>query len=512
MPQKKTRRIIKNTLALYFRMLLLMFINLYASRVTLDILGVNDFGIYNLVAGIIVIMGFINQAMALSVNRYIAYYIGKGDEEQTKHVFSMSVNIHILIAFLVLFCGESIGLWFVNTLLNIPSSRIFAANIVYQTSIFVFCCNIIKIPYDADIVANEDMNVYAYISLFEGVAKLGIVFLLPYVFFDKLSLYSILILIVSICTSILYYQYAVRKYKEARYHLFWSKPLLIEMSKYAGFSTFGNLATALVSQGQSVLLNIFFGPALNAVRGLSLSVNSGVCGFIQNIYTSVTPQITKSYAEGDTNYFYDLVYNSTKFSYYILFIITLPLLLEVDFILNLWLKVVPTYTSIFVKLLLINSLIFYFTTPTIIALQATGRIAKIHLLTGSINLSNLLLSYILLRFYSCPPTTLYFVQIFISFAIVLCTIIIQKEQLKIRIADYLRNTVTPAILSSVAATIIPLAFRLNYPAGWLRFIITCCLSLISCIFSFYYIGITKDFRKKIDFVIRQKIRTCFKYE
>lgn len=502
--KNRSKRIAKNTFVLYVRMFFLIIVNLYTSRVILDILGIEDFGIYNLVAGLIVTVSFINTSMSLAVNRYIAYALALDDRDKTREVFSMAVNIHWLIAIVVLVIGESLGLWFVNNVLVIPEARISAANIVYQVSIIAYLLNIIRVPYHADIIANENMNIYAYLSVFEGIAKLLIVFALPFLFFDKLSTYGVLMLGITVITFLGYYLYARKHYDESRYEFYWSKSLFYDMFKYAGYSTFGNLATVVVIQGQSVLLNIFYGPALNAVRGLSVQVNSAVCGFIQGVYTAVNPQITKSYAQQDQYYFKSLIFNSTLFAYYLLFIISLPLFLEIDIVLSLWLKEVPEYTAVFVRLSLINSIIFYFATPTIMGLQATGKVARVHLITGSINLLNVAITYIMWKFLKTEPYVMYMIQILVSCILFMVTMIVQRIQLEIKIGEYIRRVVRPAFFSSLLAVILPVVVYSVLDKNHLSFIIVCVCSLCCSLSSFYFIGVNGTMRNKInDYVLKR---------
>lgn len=486
-------------------MLFTLVIGLYTSRVTLEILGVNDFGIYNVVGGIILVSNFISNAMALSVNRFLAYNLGLGSTRKIQAVFSMAINIHIIIAVLIFILGETVGLWFVNTQLVIPPERVAAALVVYHCSILSFALAIIAIPFNSAIIANEDMNFFALIGILQSIMKLVIVFTLPLIPFDRLSAYGILMMLPGIIYFVMNFGFVRKKYALFRYRREWSRSLFLQMTKFAGFSTFGNMATAIVSQGQSVLLNIFFGAALNAARGLSLQVNTAICQFANSIYTAVNPQIIKSYAQKDTKMFESIVFYSTLASYYMLFILCLPVILETDAVLGIWLKNVPDYLPIFIKLVLANTLVYNFVTPSWMALQATGKVQRIHLTTGTINLMNLLITYFLWRLYKMPPYTIWIVNISVSLMMQIATVIIQKQQTGIGIRRYTRNVVLPAALSSAIAAIVPVSVCLCMESGAARFILCITLSTMSCLASFYFIGIDRNLRQYIVSAVKSRL-------
>lgn len=490
----RTKRITKNSIALYIRLFILLLIGLYTSRVILDVLGVEDFGIYNLVGGIIFIANFISNALALSIDRFLAYNIGLNNLKRLKKVFSMAVNIHIIIAIIILVVGETLGLWFVCTQLNIPPNRLLAAHVIYQSSIISFILYIISTPYNSDVIAHEKMDFFAFVGVLQGVLKLFIAIAIPFISCDKLVVYALLMIIPSLLYFILNWLYCNKYFKESKYTLIWSKNLFWEMSRFAGFSTFGNMATAVVYQGQSILLNLFYGPALNAVRGLTIQISNAVNSFTNGIYTAVNPQIIKSYAQKDIEYFEKLIFNSTIVGYNMLFTISLPIFLEIDVILDFWLKYVPPYTSIFVRLILINTLIYNFVTPSWMAIQATGNVAKIHVTTGSINLMNLLITYILWKFIKLEPYSIVIVNIAISSIMQIATIIIQKKQLNINIKRYLSKVTLPAIYSSFIAIIIPFSIYYNMELSIFRFFAVVFTSIACSLLSFYFIGISPGLR------------------
>lgn len=504
--EEKSKRIVKNTIMLYIRMGVMIIIQLYASRLVLERLGVEDFGIYNLVGGVVIIMQFLNNSLTLSVNRFITYSLSLNKMEETRKTFSMSLNIHLLLALSIFLITETLGLWFLNTQLVIPASRMFAANVVYQFSILSFLIMIVRVPYNATIIAHEKMDIYAYLSIFEGIGKLLAVLALPYLLYDHLIVYSGLLFVVTIFSYLGYFIYCRMHYKESKYLFFWSKQLFKEIATFAGFSTFGNLATSFVNQGQDFILNHFFGPTLNAVRAISVQVNTAVCSFITSIYTASSPQITKSYAQQDHQYLQLLIYNVTKLSNYILLLLVIPLTLEMEYILHLWLIQVPNHTVVFCQLILLNSLIFYFATPSIIAIQATGNVKRIHLWTGSINLCNLLFAFLAFYLFEMPPYTIFTVQLIISSFMLIATLIIQKVELKIAISTYLYKVGFPVLKVILIAPILPFLVHKELEVGFLRLVIVTLVALSTILLSAYFMGIDQTLRKNINKKIHHKIK------
>lgn len=504
--ETKTKRIAKNSLVLYVRLAVLIIVGLYTSRVTLDILGVEDFGIYNLVGGIIVMMNFISNAMALAINRFLSFNIGRGDIKKASEVFSMAVNIHVLLCLAVFVIGETIGLWFVNTHLVIPADRMFAANVVYQTSLISFSLQILSVPYNSDIISHEHMGYFALTSIIQTLGKLlAAISLTLFIDTDKLVTYAILMVLPFVLYFLMNTIYCTRRFEEASYKWIWSKSLFREMSSFAGFSTFGNMATAIVNLGQSVLLNMFFGPALNTVRGLSLQVNAAVQSFAGGIYTAVNPQIIKSYAQGDIDYFNKLVCTSTKIGYFMIFTLSLPMILEIEPILSVWLTEVPDYTSIFVRLILINTLIYNFVTPSWMAFQATGKVAVIHLTTGCINLCNVIITYIMWKNVQTEPYFIIIVNIAVSFIMQLATMILQSRRLPINMRMYGRSVVLSVMLYSICAAIIPIAVYSTMEEGILRFVVTFALSVACSVFAFYRICLDKALKDYVAQYAKTKI-------
>ena len=397
MPSENTRRIAKNTVMLYIHMLLIMAVTLYTSRVVLNVLGVEDFGIYNVVGGIVVMFSFLNGAMATSTQRFLSFSLGKNDQEQVARVFSMSMTTHISIALIVLLLAETFGLWIFYRYLNIPPERMGAAQWVYQLSVLTFCISIIRVPYNAGIIAYERMSFYAYISIVEVCLKLGMVILLQYLGSDKLILYALLMALTTGIVTFIYKLYCCKTFSVCRYHYFWDKHLYKELISFSGWSLFGSAANVGVQQGINILLNVFFGVVTNAALGIANQVSSAVSQLVGNFQTAFNPALVKSYASGDYSYFVRLIFQTSRFSYFLLFIIALPLYLCMPFVLKVWLDIVPEYTVVFCRWMLVFVLIDAVSAPLWISVQAIGKIRSYQLLMSALIFLNIPLSWLLLR-------------------------------------------------------------------------------------------------------------------
>lgn len=415
MADSNKKRVAKNTLFLYFRMILIMVVSLYTSRVILAQLGIRDYGINNVVGGVVSMFAFLNSSMATATQRFLTYALGKGDGDRLRKTFAASMNIHIFIALVIVLLAETIGLWFVNAKLVIPQDRMFAANVVYQFSILSFCVSIIQVPYDAVLIAHEKMSIYAYISILETILKLVIVYMLSISPFDKLITYSILFFAVTLFIRFTYQIYCKKHYAESKFMLFWDKDLYRQMSGFAGWNLFGSLAWLCRNQGLNIILNLFFGPVVNAARGVANQVSGAVMNFISNFQTALNPQITKEYAVGQIKEMEKLAYLGIKFSYIILFMLAFPLMLNIQFVLGIWLVKVPEWTAIFVILTLIDSLVGnIFGTPLMTSLSATGNIRNYQIVVSLIILFILPVGYVALRL-GAGPTSVFYITIIFNF-------------------------------------------------------------------------------------------------
>lgn len=486
---ENNERIAKNTLMLYFRMILTMLVSLYTSRVVLNTLGIEDYGTYNVVGGIVTMFGFFNGAMISATQRFLSFQIGRKDFALLRRTFNVSVVIHTSIALLIFILAETIGLWFVNQYLNIPESGMEAARWVYHFSVLAFMVTIIQVPYNAIIIAHERMSVYAYMSILEVILKLIIVFMLTWIAFDKLKLYGILLFGVSLIVAFIYRRYSLKKFNDIRFELVKDKVLYKTLLSYSSWNLFGNFAIVAKGQGVSIILNIFFGTIVNAAHGIANQVYSAVNSFVSNFQMASNPQIIKTYAAEDSEYMVNLVIRTSKLSFYLLFILSLPVILEIDYILNIWLKLVPEYTSIFTVLILINALIDCISGPLMTTIQATGRIKIYQCTVGTLQILILPISYYFFKKGFHPETT-FIVSIIVSLLALATRLIFIKRQIaEFPINIFANETfkrIMPVVLLSVT---LPWLIRINMVAGPFRLIFVTTISIISSIGFIYMIGL-----------------------
>ena len=455
-----SERVVKNTLYLYIRMILLTFVSLYTVRVVLRILGTEDYGLYNVVGGIVSLMTFFTGAMADASQRYFAIGLAKNDWNEVNKFFSVNFTIYLVFAVIIIFLGETLGFWFLLNKMTIPDSRMTACIWVYQLSIFTFIISMLNAPFQALLVANEQISIYAYISVFDGLFKLLVVYILSFSSFDKLITYSVLLSSVSIIHSMFYILYSIYKYKELKIDLFKSeKSDFKNVFSYVSWNLIGTLATICKGQGVNIVINLFFNPSVNAARGLSLSIKNVVLSFAQNFLKAVSPQITKKYATNDNNLL-NLINSSSKMAFSLLFIVVLPLVLNMKDVLVIWLgKTVPQHTIEFAILALFDTLIFTITDPIGTSVCATGNVKIYQISTGFIRLLCIPLSYISLCYIKNPCLPFY-VSILLSTIEAFVRIkVYSKLNNDFRIFNYLKNVVLPIIINSII--IFALAFYLK---------------------------------------------------
>jgi O-antigen/teichoic acid export membrane protein len=484
------KRIAKNTLMLYIRMLFTMLVSLYTSRVVLNTLGVEDYGIYNVVGGIISMFAFVNSAMVSSTQRYLNFSLATDNETKLRSVFSTSLQIHALIALVIIILGETAGLWFLKEKLVIPESRMTAAMWVYQCSIAVCAVNIMSAPFNADIIAHEKMSVFAYISILDVTLKLAIVFLLTLSPCDKLIAYALLLLCVQILITGIYAGYCLRHFPESHYKAEWNKPLYREMFGFAGWSFFGNMAAALYTQGLNMMLNIFFGPVVNAARGIAVQVQSAVQQFVNGFQTAISPQITKTYAVGDLEHMHTLMFRSARFSFLLLYFLSLPILLETDFLLRIWLKTVPENAVIFTQIMICISLIYTTANPCVKANQATGKVKAYQIVVGGTLLTIIPISYVVLKL-GAPAYSVFIVHFCVESIAQFLRMFMLKDLIHLPVKRYLKNIYIPVVLTVAVSVLLPVLVRMQFDEGWLRFIIvgfTCVISVGLCAM---FLGLTR---------------------
>lgn len=490
---QNNKRIAKNTLLLYFRMLFMMAISLYTSRVVLNTLGVEDYGIYNVVGGVVAMFGFINSSMSSATQRYITFALGKGDFKNLQKVFSTALQIHVLISVLIIILGETIGLWFMYEKMQIPVERMDAAFWVLQCSIVSTVIMILSVPYNADIIAHEKMSAFAYISIIEAILKLVIVYMLVISPFDKLIFYAFLIVTVQIIIRFCYSLYCNKHFKESKYRKTWDKHLFKEMTGFAGWSMFGNLSGVLFGQGLNMLLNVFFGPVVNAARAVAVQVQNAIQQFVSNFQMALNPQITKTYAKGELNEMHKLMFRSARFSFYLLFFLSLPVLFETNFILTIWLKTVPENTVIFLRIMICTSLIYSLANPLIVANQATGRVKKYQAVCGGVLLLILPISYIFLKL-GFPAYSVFIVHFVMESITQFARMIMLRPLIGIHIKEYFKYIYIPVIIVVSSSIVIPFIVYYNMNDTISRFFILCIICAISVSVVVYTIGLSRNER------------------
>lgn len=461
---------------LYIRMAITMAVSLYTSRIILNTLGVEDFGIYNLVGGIVVLFSFFNNAMSASTQRFLNYEMAKNSVEAVRRVFSVSMNAHILIAGVIILLAETVGLWFLNYKLNIPTERMYAANIVYQFSILSFTVNILKVPYNASIIAYEKMSFYAWISIIEVVLKLIIVFILVLFSFDKLILFSILTFGVSVLIFIAYRIFSRRLFESCRYQLIHDKVIFKELIGFSGWSMMGSMSVIGSNQGVNMILNIFLGVAINATMGIANQVNSAIYGFISNFQLAFQPQVIKTYASDKLDKHRQLVFQASKFSFYLLLILVVPVFLNTDYILTLWLKILPEYAVEFTQLILVISLIDALSGPFWMSANAVGNIRNYQIGLSMINLLNLPFAYLVLHFGYTPYIVLV-VRIALSIIAFIYRFIYSHRRVIFKMSDIKRYIQSVLVVSIFVIGFVLLFRRYNFYGENISLVVKSILSI-----------------------------------
>lgn len=499
---ENNKRIAKNTLLLYFRMLFLMAVSLYTSRVVLNALGIEDFGIYNVVGGVVAMFSVLSGSLSAAISRFITYELGKGNQENLNKIFSSAVTIQLGLAGIIILLAETIGIWFLNVKMNIPEVRMEAANWVFQFSILTFAINLISVPYNASIIAHEKMSAFAYISILEAVGKLFIAYLITITPMDKLIFYAILMCVVALIVRFTYGNYCKRHFCECTYHFIWDKQLLKSMFSFAGWNFIGASSAVLRDQGGNVVINLFCGPAVNAARGIAFQVNNAVNQFVVNFMTALNPQITKSYAAGDKGYMMTLIFQGARLSFYMLLLLSLPILVNTHYILALWLKIVPEHAVLFVQLILIFALSESISQPLITAMLATGKIRNYQIIVGGLQMMNLPISYILLRLGYFPEVVIV-IAICISQCCLAARLILLRGMIGLSITKYLKNVYLNIIVVSIIAVILPLISAYYIKESFINFILISLIAVICTLSSIYFLGCNNQERE----FIHQKLGT-----
>lgn len=486
----KTGRVAKNTIFLYVRMVFIMAISLYTTRVVLSVLGALDYGIFDIVAGVVSMLTFVNAAMSTSTQRFYSYSLGENDYGRLRSVFSASMNIFILLSLIIVLLGETVGLWFVNTQLTIPAERINAANWVYQFSLLSCVLSMLSVPYSGAIIAHEYMNTYAFIGIFDCALRLLLVYLLTYVPFDKLSVYGFFFMLSHGIVAAIYAVMARRKFQECRYQIVRDKKLHIELFSFSGWSLWGSLAFVGNNQGGNILLNVFFNPIVNASRAVATQISSAMSSFCNSFFMAVRPPIIKAYAEGNYEYMMKLFYLGNKYTYYSLIIICLPCMFSIDYILKLWLTEVTPMMASFTILSMIYSIILALQNPITIIIQASGNVRNYFLIVESVTLLSLPCAYILLKLGLGAEYSYYSMIIIFIIAHCIRLYMLGKQETYFSILEYLKKFILPAttvtILSIIAIYFISQYINYSSFPSFLAFftvsaivvmLFTCCVGL-----------------------------------
>ncbi|MRT91920.1 oligosaccharide flippase family protein [Ancylomarina sp. 16SWW S1-10-2] len=502
---KNNKKIAKNTGLLYLRMLFTMGVSLYTSRIVLEELGEINYGIYNVIGGVVVMFAFVNYAMSCATNRFMAFNLGGGKKSKLSVVFSASILIHFCIAIFIFVFAETIGLWFLNNKMTIPNDRIIAAGWVFHLSVVSTIIMVLSVPYNALIIAHEKMNIYAYVSIIESVLKLVLILMLGRYSGDKLILYAFLMLVTNLTIRVIYQIYCNRIFTEIKFSFKIERELLVDMSTYAFWSLSGSIANLFTQEGLNILLNFFFNPAVNAARGIAVQIRMAIQKFSSSFQQAMSPQINISYASGDIKYMHQLVLSSSKYSFYLLFFLSLPVLLETEFILSIWLKQVPDHTVRFVQLMIIIGMLTALANPISTAAGAHGKIRNFQLIVGGINIMVVPISYFVLKQFAIPEYV-FIVQIIISIIAQIARLLLIKNMIEFSLYNYFKEVVLKGAEVTLVGIILPIILVLNLPNELFSFIIVG----FSCVFSvgtaIYFIGLSKSEKEFIDTKVIQIFR------
>ena len=440
------RKIAKNTLFLYFRMLLVVIVGLYTSRIVLKILGVSDYGVYNVVGGFVNMLAFLNLGMAGTSQRFMSYEMGTGDKDKLHKVFCTSVSVHFIIGIIIFFISELLGVWALNCKLNIPADRVYAANWVLQFSILAFVTSVLNVPYYSCMLAHEHMDAYAFISIIDVLLKLGIAICIQFISTDLLIFYSFLICLSQIIICALYYLYCRNHFKESHYSHYLDKVLLKKMFSFAGWNMVGHLGFSFKDQGVNIVLNLFLGPTINAARGIAIQVNGIINSFASNVSMAMNPQIIKQYAAGNIRESLKLAYSGVRFTFYLLSIVTIPIILNADFILKMWLDVVPPYTKEFLIIILFNSCINSMSHTITTAIYANGEVKLFQTSLAILLLLEIPIAYLILKMGGTSYEAILPSLVTVSMSLLLRIMVLKKYVPTCSVKEYIFSCVGRCLL------------------------------------------------------------------
>lgn len=500
------KRIAKNTMFLYVRTMVVMFVALYTSRVILNTLGATDYGIYNVVGGIVTIVGFLNSALSASTSRFLTMALGERNLQKQKNTFAASLNLHICVALLVFIICETIGLWFFYEKMIIPDSRLVAAFWVYQFSIVTTMVSFTQVPYNASLIAHENMSIYAYVGLYEALSRLLIAFLITISPIDKLIFYGFLLMVNTLLVQLFYRFYVTKQYEECRFSLVKDKMLYKKLLSYSGWDLLGNMALVCQGQGVNLLLNVFFGPVVNAARAITFQIQGAVTQFITNFMTAVRPQVIKNYAEGNIDRMYTMTFYTAKFSYMLMLALVLPICFEIHYILKLWLgSSVPDNTALFSIIVLATYTLRSFHNAALMPYHAIGKIKTGNLTIGSLMVATLPVGYLLFKL-GFPAYSVFVVILAVEIIsiFVIYWLIHKHEYFPYR---YLFTKILlPSALVTIISIIPPTVIYLQMAEGFWRLVALTCATEITLLLSAFYIGLNKQERQKLITITKNKLK------
>ena len=498
------KRIAKNTLYLYLRMLITLVIGLFTARVTINALGIHDYGLMNVVGGVMGFLGYFSSLLSQGTSRFLTVGLGKGDMVQLRNIFSACGTIHIVLALVTLILGETVGLWFLNNKLIIDPDRMFVANYIYQLTLFSSFLSITQTPYIASITSHEKMSTFAFMSILDVAFKLTIVIMLLYVNTDKLMLYSTFYFCVSILMFFLYRIYCLKNFEECNMHLRWDSKLYKEIWNYVGWNSIGTFAFMANNQGITILLNMFFSTIVNAARGISTAVSSQVSGFVVNFQIAAGPQIYKLYAKGDYVQMNRLVLNTAKYSSYLLILVGLPVFIKTEMLIKLWLGNIPEYVIPFIKITLIELFFRAIDFPIGNGIHAFGKM-KLPNVTSSIAYLSVLPITCFFLYLGASPIVAYFIAC-LSYPLALgCDLLILHKFSGFNIKKYLLSVLLKGIFIIILSAILPGIVSILLKEGWLNLLLTTAVSISSSALIIFFIGLDSEMRKKIIHKIKTKL-------
>ncbi len=505
-----SKTIAKNTLFLYFRLLFILGINLYLSRVVLEVLGFENYGIYNVVGGFVMMLMGISGALATATQRFISIELGKGENGNVQKIFSTALTVHLILAGIILIIGETIGLWFLNTHINLPDGRIVAANIVFQFSLLVFIVKVINVPYEGAIIAHEKMSVFAFVGIFEVILKLVIVYSLLIIPWDRLISYSILLAFVAIATQVIYWRYCNNKIKQCYTKYDWAPERGKNILSFVGWNLVGSLSAIAKNQGVNVVLNMFFGVLVNAANGIAMQVFFAVTSFVNNILFAMNPQIIKSYAAGERENMYKLVFMGSRVTAIMFICLAIPIIIETPFILKMWLVEVPQYTAIFIQLILITAVIDTITVPLVTVMHATGKVRDFQIIVEGTQMMVLPAVYLLFKFFDVPPYMALVVCMLFAVICMFLRILVLRKIAQLQVGTFIKSCILRIIVVVAASVVLPYWIYHALSVNIWTFILVVMVSVLSTLASGYYIGLNKNERMVVVAKVKERLHLSSK--